>query len=436
MATPNNSPRDLARLVYASLRNESKPPTIEVLEELFQVLFLTSLETEEGTSARCAVAFASGKRPDPDPPQRIRSHRWTYAPFANPFPLGVTSLAKLAAASDPDLCSLAVYPNHRGGLEVSGMFDQQAGFKALVRYEQSSGFNPPGLFQAEIQGLGHIVVTQGARILGELNAGQLVSESQDVFSSGPVRRALQGSLKRFCKSVRAVATKSGRPIATDPGADLFIAERWLQTLRRLLLRARAHGHGGAFLVNPTRSTKHLRVKHSFRYERLDKLLALAVGHGFVKEDVFELLHDDYMETESDTLPIDLYFEEVVADGEKEDAEEALSAAIGFVGSLSRVDGLVLMSADLHVTGFGVEITAPEIDVDVVSVRSGGSSQGKKIRLERFGTRHRSMFRYCAAHSGAVGFVLSEDGPVRAVLRQRNKVLLWDNVQLARGHTGG
>ena len=80
-------------------------------------------------------------------------------------------------------------------------------------------------------------------------------------------------------------------------------------------------------------------------------------------------------------------------------------------------------------GFGVEITAPEIEIDVVTVRAGNSTVGRKVALERFGTRHRSMFRYCAANPGSVGFVLSEDGPVRAVLRHSNKVLVWDNIRL-------
>lgn len=40
-----------------------------------------------------------------------------------------------------------------------------------------------------------------------------------------------------------------------------------------------------------------------------------------------------------------------------------------------------------------------------------------------------MFRYCAANPGSLGFVLSDDGPVRAILCRRNKVLLWENIRL-------
>jgi hypothetical protein len=436
MATPNNSPRDLARLVYASLRDARFPPSMDVLEELFQVLFLVSLEKEESVSPRCAVAFTSPKRPDPDPPMRIRSHRWTYIPFKSPVTLTVSSLTKLAVAAHPDLSSFAVYPNRRGELEISGMFDQQAGFKGLMRYESTSGgFDPPGLFQAEINGLGHIIVTEGRRILGELNAGKLVSESQDVFGAGPVRRALAASVEQFRRLVRAIAAENEYPIGQDEEADVYMGEIWVNTLRRLLLRARAQRHGGAFLINPNRSLKHLRVKHSLKYDRVGRLLALKTGHGFVEHGALDVLHDEYMETDSETMPLALYFDERNADGESEDAEEALSGAIGFVASLSRMDGLVLMNSDFTVRGFGVEITAPEMNLEVVTVPNGRMTRGRKVHLEGFGTRHRSMFRYCAAHPGSVGFVLSEDGPVRAVLRHTNRVLLWENIQLTMAENG-
>lgn len=69
MSTPNNSARDLARLIYASLRDRRRPPSLEALEELFQVLFLASLETEEGASPRCVdlrdtviACIAQGRR--------------------------------------------------------------------------------------------------------------------------------------------------------------------------------------------------------------------------------------------------------------------------------------------------------------------------------------------------------------------------------------
>ena len=49
--------------------------------------------------------------------------------------------------------------------------------------------------------------------------------------------------------------------------------------------------------------------------------------------------------------------------------------------------------------------------------------------EKFGTRHRSMFRYCSEDDLSVGFVVSNDGPVRSVIKSKKCVYVWDNIQL-------
>jgi len=41
----------------------------------------------------------------------------------------------------------------------------------------------------------------------------------------------------------------------------------------------------------------------------------------------------------------------------------------------------------------------------------------ETQSSRIGTRHRSMFRYCYAHDTSVGFVISEDGDLRAIRRK-------------------
>jgi hypothetical protein len=52
-----------------------------------------------------------------------------------------------------------------------------------------------------------------------------------------------------------------------------------------------------------------------------------------------------------------------------------------------------------------------------------------LDYNHFGTRHRSMMRYCAAVPGSVGFVVSQDGDVRAITRVRDDLVVWENVKL-------
>jgi hypothetical protein len=127
----------------------------------------------------------------------------------------------------------------------------------------------------------------------------------------------------------------------------------------------------------------------------------------------------------------LYFAERVEEGAKRDSQSALAGCIRFIASLSRVDGLVLMSSDLNVLGFGTEILT-EADVPRFCLASGAHATPKQLQEKdpkHYGMRHRSMMRYCAANPRSIGFVVSEDGDVRAVMRHQRKLVMWDNIQL-------
>ena len=61
--------------------------------------------------------------------------------------------------------------------------------------------------------------------------------------------------------------------------------------------------------------------------------------------------------------------------------------------------------------------------------SGRSNDLVPLDYERFGTRHRSMIRYCAAVPGSIGVVVSQDGDVRIATSRSEGVLVWENVKL-------
>ena len=49
--------------------------------------------------------------------------------------------------------------------------------------------------------------------------------------------------------------------------------------------------------------------------------------------------------------------------------------------------------------------------------------------QTFATRYRSMMRYCFANANSIGFVVSQDGEVRAMTRVKDTMLFWPNVTL-------
>jgi hypothetical protein len=143
------------------------------------------------------------------------------------------------------------------------------------------------------------------------------------------------------------------------------------------------------------------------------------------------IHDHYLEEEKKFMPIGLYRDEAVADGERDDHEDELTGSVRFISSMSCVDGLILASPDLAIRGFGVEIRTKNEPPSVYLSPSPNAPEKRlrKIDPSHFGTRHRTMMRYCFAHPGSVGFVISQDGDIRAITRVKERLVIWENLKV-------
>jgi hypothetical protein len=205
----------------------------------------------------------------------------------------------------------------------------------------------------------------------------------------------------------------------------------MRTLSRILLNIKRSGHGGALLLTPQQPTRDLKIKYEITYPKLDTVLPEHVA-GETREEISrEIIDEQFSDALKDEMPIDLYLAEATSANDKEDAIKAELGCVNFIASLTRVDGCVLLSSGLNVRGFGVEITCRKNPPIVFTAGDERASNTKLRQLDfsHFGTRHRSMMRYCYSNLGSVGFVISQDGDVRAIMRIGKKLVLWENVRL-------
>lgn len=110
--------------------------------------------------------------------------------------------------------------------------------------------------------------------------------------------------------------------------------------------------------------------------------------------------------------------------------EALGC-VRFIASLSKVDRFVMLDRSLTVHGFGVELrSASELtDISVAGDSQATTSLLRPASLSQFGTRHRAMMRYCYENEGALGFVISQDGDIRATTKVGEHLVLWENINV-------
>ncbi len=243
------------------------------------------------------------------------------------------------------------------------------------------------------------------------------------MENGPIHDKLLTSIRQFQIQI---AEKVGDQYRLRDHWNESLEDMWISALCRILIGIRRYGHGGAVLISNNKIG--LKSKYSLRYDRLAKALlrggALLVENTTFSDEIHQLLDED-----EEQIPVSLYLDDAVTENDLDDTRNEITGCIRFIASLSRVDGLIWMNPDLSVRGFGVEITTGEEPKAVMTALDSSAKKTRSIDMNHYGTRHRSMIRHCAKDPDSVGFVVSQDGDVRAITNVGGRVLLWDDVRL-------
>jgi hypothetical protein len=426
----NRTPRDLAHAVYAELVRKSETyPKLSTLVNLFETMYYASLQTEESHRISFHMVYLDPTDPDPEPSGPITKDRWIVVQLSNLIPLTTANLIKLANASDPRTSSFAIYHNEQGHLFVWGFVDQGGSYSAYVNYEADEGTARPGAFQATIAGSGHLIAFIEMKKIAELKINALIMSVSDVLGGGPINEALRPGIEIYLQTVQARVTARRYKASSISRTNLIAT--WLQSLSRLLLRMERYRHGGAILITPDNSLRGLNLKYELPYDRLRSALEdnaeLRINLSYVSQKIWA----DYINRDAEAVPVDLYLEESTARKNLKANRRELEGTIWFLSLLTRVDGLLLLNQSLEVQGFGVEITIRNEPASLYRAgnRSATNNSLREIEYNHYGTRHRSMMRYCSQVPGSVGFVVSQDGDVRALTQVRGQLVMWENIKL-------
>jgi hypothetical protein len=427
MRTTNHTPKDLAQKVYSELqRRTSTYPSLKALVDLFETMYFASLRAEEMQPIIFHVAYLDPDNPDPSPPPLVRRHRWNYVPLAEPITMTISNMVKIAKASDPRTSSFSVYHNKSGNLLVYGLIDQGNPYHDYVNYDSEVGaFERPGIFHASIIGIGHLVAYLGFDKIAELKIDSLLTKTLDVLWNGPVRKALDLGIQSYIKS--SLSKLSKEELLGVPDYEERCTYFWITTLCRLLRRVQDYRHGGAILITPDRELLGLNIKYKTHYPRLHSALDAYALLNIQLRHLNNLVHKD------DVSPLvnEWLENRTIKKRDSDDAWKEIDGTIWFISLLTRVDGLVLMNPMLIVQGFGVEIT---IDTELPNVYVSSTVRATKASLNEidynhYGTRHRSMMRYCMQVPDSVGFVVSQDGGVKVMTRVNEKLVMWENIKI-------
>jgi hypothetical protein len=429
MKSKISKPEDLAKYVFKKLSGAKTPfpnPPIDILVELFECLFYTSMRTEENNLIKVTITLIDPENPDPSPPRRIVADRWQSVKFDRPLTFTIDSLVKLSKAADPWSSSLAVYYDNKGMLSIWGLIDQSVHYQSFLNYEADSGPEQPGLFQASITGIGSIIVLFDYEQLATLKQNKLVTKYLDVLRLGPVADIIK---KNFSPNKTVVQGFINEEFSgEDPSEwDDWIDSIFRESLSRLLLRIQNYHHGGAIMfVN--NYTYDMSIKYPIEYNRIPNAIINLIRHTITNYYSDERINDK-MNSAKKTIPMALYLENYISEFEKQDTMGELKGAIRFIASQTCVDGLVIFNNDFVARGFGVVLKTKDLPSEIYISSSAIGSSLKAADPNHFGTRHRSVFSYCWKYKDSLGFVISQDGDIRAVTRVDDKLIVWENIKV-------
>ena len=429
MNMKNKTPRNLAESVCAELRKRhAVVPDEKIIVDLLETMYYSSLRTEEAEAVIFHVVFLDPAQPDPKPPRNPAKDRWSYVPFDEPIPFSVSNVVKIAKSTDLRTSSFVIWPDKNDTLFIWGLVDQQNRFHKFLNRSAEIEPERPGIFQASVEGIGIIVVYMRYEKVAELRINELIRYSLDLFRQSPVRDLLASGIEKYLQAVRSHIPDDIYQAKGD--MDEFHTQQWLSVLCRILLRIQKIKNGGAILITPQISATDLNVKYGINYDRLPTSLeANAITK--IKADYLEQHLLGLHEAKPKEIPSNQYFQLRRLEKELRANKNEIDGVIWFIALLTRVDGLVVMDPNLVVRGYGVEIKnwqEPD-NLFIAADRMATPAKLRPVSYNHFGTRHRSMMRYCYQNPGSIGFVVSQDGEVRVMTMVEERLVIWENIKL-------
>ncbi|MGL5647678.1 MAG: putative sensor domain DACNV-containing protein [Clostridium sp.] len=421
-------PIDLAKEVYNFfyLNGTALKVTVEDLESLFEVAYFASLKTEELQPIKVRLTYINKNIPDFNPPKRIMKNRWSYIRFKDDVELTISNLVKIAKAADPEVTALAVdFVN--GKWIIWGMIDQEDSYHNFILNESNTGPERPGTFYLDIEELAELVVYKGYKQIASLKKSVLINNQIDVFKEGLVIEKLQEYIYEYIMNVEN-RTHDEIYGHRDSWTGT-LKQKWISIICRILINIKEYRHGGAILIDNDILDEDLDIKYNILYNRLGNQI-LEYGESLVKLNFLEdRIFDQIMGSSKAGISNLLINKKDCTLIDVKEYENSISGAIKYISSLSCVDGLVLMNSKFEVNGFGVEILCNEKPPKIYIAKDARGRRLQEVRYEHFGTRHRSMMRYCYKKPNSIGFVISQDGDIRVMMNKNDSVILWNNIKI-------
>ncbi len=385
--------------------NYSELPDDPTMLRLLETCYHASLRTAELRATRCVLAFVSMES----------LAKKSLLRFEHPAILTASELVRLAPVTELHRTLIGCF-HFNGTLKIWGLFEHGHAWlgetvDSISGSPVSEESLPHDCLTITIEAPGALSVARGEKEVVRLREGKIIAPHKH-----PLREMDQPLATFFETLVNELQT----PDANTSMSDTFIneSERLLDTymmaIASILERIRSERHGGSVVISAS------SLNNTLAYRTYT-----VVGHAALADDILNHCRaisklQDALNTQADHSR---EMQQFRAEAAVRQTGHSLIRGVSRVSLLAAIDGAVLLDGKLRIEGFGVRfpvlLPPDQTILDAVT--------GNEYSCDDWGLRHQSVFSVCEHCHEAVGFVVSQDGSVKAVKAVEERLHFWDGI---------
>ncbi len=435
----DQGPHRLAEVVLRALSlNEMPGIDPALLLFFFDVLYEASFRSDAGQPLAGSVVW-----------QDPATLPLTSLSLIHPVPFNVNSVVSLAQGMDPQASALAVHAADPQHPVIHGLVNYSAVSPVLWATEEAPGRS--ATFRAAILGPGHLLVDVGLDQPVELMRNHLYTDAHDVLRRGPVRDRLSAELAQLLPTLKAqlppdivsslfeaeaLSLAGGSVLINEYDWSEMLERLWTDALVQVLLAVFQNQRGGAVLITPSRmasAEEVLTLPYATVYSQLRMALEQRLLFAMIQQVISAKALSEWTRPLLEMSPEDQSLHEPDLMAGPPGSDQEIRQTVAFIASLACVEGILLLTPALDVSGFGgqsIAGPAPE-EVYLAGDELATESELSALSYRSFGPRNQALIRHCWQDQEAIAFAFTQDGDLRAIMRLEEKVIVWNRVRLHR-----
>jgi hypothetical protein len=381
-------------------------PKLEALSYLIEQAFQASLKRVEERPVR--FAFAVLPLNEADRTSSLRGRRSEVLALDPLVRFTSDSLAKLGTACDPSLGCLLV--------------DASAETADASMIWGSAFYEPSGIAFGESvrSGLPCSIGFEAWRpdvlVVSSVVPGSLEISRGDVrigeFAMGEFRPALPTPLSPRAMGEQIAARVRGS--GGDSAYEAWYLREYVRWLEYLLAEIGRRGHGGTAIFCPEAAWDRIGLQCQGGYRISGDLSLSQIIRTRYRAELALRQAKDIGAVSSELVDIAR-------------CGEHMRNRLAFVAQLATSDGALVVCEDFRPLAYATMLPAGDWPGPVIAGPDGYGHGGGVYDLLRHGMRHRSAAAFVGTHRELLGFVVSQDGPVRGFARGKGEALLvWSD----------